>query len=135
MAISIRFTYSTPDYESGDTATAGYCDMYGEVISENSETDPATIQDFEIEQWNESGDLAFLIDKAIALGICCPSNMPFTLVNAQHTFWSSVDGETQYSLHIKGLSDRDMEFINRILKQGYLASDGAEYLDSIDSIA
>jgi hypothetical protein len=132
MTISIRFTYSTPDYESGDSATAGYCDQYGEVISENSETDPSTIQDFEIEQWNEPGDLAFLIDKAIALGICEPSNSPFTLVNANRTWWSSVDGETQYCLHIKGLTDTQMFMVNNILKAGYLSSDDQDYLDSID---
>ena len=132
MTISIRFTYSTPDYGSGDAATAGYCDQYGEIISENSETDPAIIPDFEIEQWNEQGDLAFLIDKAIELGICCPSNMPFTLINAHRTFWSSVDGYTQYCLHIKGLSDLDMLKINNILMSGYLSSDDQDYLDTVD---
>lgn len=132
MTISIRFTYSISDCESGDTLDHGFCDMYGSPITDNSD-DLSQVNDFDIELWNEPGDLAFLIDKALELGISEPSNMPFTLVNANCTWWSSVDGDTTYSLHIKGLSDRDMSKVNDILTRGHLSSDDYDYLESIDS--
>lgn len=131
MNISIRFTYSIPDYDSGDTLDHGYCDMYGTPITDIND-DLSQVNDFDIESWSEPGDLAFLIDKALALGINEPSNMPFTAVNAQHTFWSSVDSDTKYSLHIKGLSDQDMAKVNIILESGRLSSENYDYLNSID---
>ena len=132
MTISIRFTYSIPDCESGDTLDHGFCDMYGSPITDSND-DLSQVNDFDIELWNEPGDLSFLIDKALKLGISEPSCYPVTENTVKHVYWSSADSDTTYSLHIKGLTDSQKMRIHNMIKTGRVSSDDYDYLDSIDS--
>ena len=131
MTISIRFTYQTVTQESaeyGDHDNAGFCDMYGNPITDNSD-DLTKVNDFEVEQY-EPGDLAYLIDKALELGINEPSCYPVTQQTIKYVYWSSVDGDTTYSLHIDGLLDNQKMKIHAMIKDGKLNYD---YLDSIEA--
>ena len=130
MSISIRFTYSTVTLESveyGDHASAGFCDMNGNIISDNNKTDPATIPDSEIEQWQNSGDLYYCIDAAINLGINYNAGSWFSSYPDIKDF--STCEEIEYNLHIDGLTDTQYKAIARMI-EGRLTDE--EYLNSID---
>lgn len=133
MALSIRFTYETITPESaehGDFNSAGFCDRNGNVISENSEQDPATIPDEEIEQWNEAGDLYYCIDSAIDLGINFNSGNWFSS-HPEIKDYSTCE-EISYNLHIDGLTDQQYKAIARMIDNGRLTDEDEEYLNSID---
>ena len=134
MVISIRFTYDVVTSESavnGDTDQAGFCDSSGSVISENSEVNPATIPDKEIEQWNEPGDLAYCIDKACDLGISERSGKSWYSVDSVILDYST-DEQWSYAMHIDGLTDEQLDKIAAMLNKGRVSSDDQDYLDSID---
>jgi hypothetical protein len=133
MSISIRFTYSTVTPESveyGDYASAGFCDMNGNIISDNNETDPSTIPDNEIEQWQNSGDLYYCVDAAINLGINYNAGSWFASY-AEIKDYSTCE-EIEYNLHITGLTDTQYKAIARMIDNGRLTDDDQEYLNSID---
>ena len=133
MTISIRFTYETVTPESaeyGDFNSAGFCDMNGNIISENSETDPATIPDRDVEQWSEPGDLYYCIDAAINLGINHDSGSWFSSY-AEIKDYSTCE-DISYSMHINGLTDQQYKAITAMIDSGRLSDDDTEYLNSID---
>jgi hypothetical protein len=103
--------------------------MYGSSITDNTD-DLSQVNDFDIELWNEPGDLAFLIDKALDLGISEPSCYPVTEKSIKYIYWSSVDSDTTYSMHINGLTDSQKMRIHNMIKTGRVDYD---YLESIDS--
>ena len=133
MNISIRFTYDTVTPESaeqGDFNESGFCDRNGNVISENSTVNPATIPDDLIEQWLEPGDLYYCIDSAIDLGINFNSGNWFSS-HPEIKDYSTCE-EVTYNLHIDGLSDLQYKAITRMIDSGILSDDDKEYLNSID---
>jgi hypothetical protein len=133
MTISIRFTYDTVTPESveqGDFNSAGFCDVYGNAISENSETDPATIPDEDIEQWKEPGDLYYCIDKACDLGITENVGNWFTSSSSVSNYQTGE--EITYNLHIDGLTADQYSRVSAMLSKGSLDEYDESYLNSID---
>lgn len=138
QAISVRFTYETLNPDStieAEYSSSGYCDEFGRVITDNTE-ESANIPDEDVEQWSELGDLEYLIRRAIDLGIHEPNDSRI----GSHCWFSSVDPdvdystgeETYYSLHIRGLSDSEMQGIANILDRGYIGEESEYWLETTE---
>lgn len=138
QAISVRFTYSTTTPESSklsDYADCGFCNEFGRALT-TREDDLQSVPDCDVELWETIGDLEYLIRRAIELGISEPSDSRIS----SNTWFSSIDpdvnystGEsTRYSLHIRGLSDQQMQGIADILDRGYIGEESEYWLDEIE---
>ena len=138
QAISVNFTYNTTtpeSSESGNFADCGFCDEFGRALT-TREDDLQAVPDCAIELWETFGDLEYLIRRAIDLGIYEPSSSIIT----SGTWFSSptpninyTTGEsTRYSLHIRGLSDSEMQGVADILERGYIGEDSEYWLECIE---
>jgi hypothetical protein len=119
----------------GDFEDCGFCDSNGYPLTDRSMTSEE-IQESDVEQWEEPGDLYDCIYDAINLGVYDPSS---SHINS-NTWFSSVDGdvdyltgiEKRYSLHIDGLSNIRMQKIAEILASGGISSNDEEWLKALD---
>ena len=138
QAISVRFTYDTTTPEScelGDFSDTGFCNELRQALT-TREDDLQAVPDCAIELWETFGDLEYLIRCAIDLGIHEPSASRIS----SHCWFSSVDPdvnystgeETRYNLHIRGLSDEQMQGIADILSQGYIDEENEYWLECLE---
>ena len=134
MAISIRFTYEifTPEsVDASDAEDRGFCNEYGSPITDNSD-DLKTVPDHDIELYDDSDpDLGWLLDKALQLGICYPSDSDIT----EHCWFMTVDNIIKdystneswtYAMHIDGITLQDKKAIATMLKNGCIDYDACD---------
>lgn len=106
MKLSIRFTYDAFTEESivaGCRDDGGFCDENGDLLTDSSYSQDQ-IDKIQIECFgtDEENAIEYLIEQAIALGCCHPSDSPG--LARFYTSTSNVDIETgnsiSYSVHI-----------------------------------
>ena len=134
---SIRFTYSitTPESaEQGDYADCGFCDCYGNAISDRTD-DPTTV---ECEQYAETGDLEYFTEKAIELGCYQDSNT----TAGNRSYYSvddhikdySTDERWSYGYHVSGFDMNVIRAIDSAIKTGRVTDAEREIFDYYESV-
>ena len=134
---SIRFTYSittTESAEHGCYEDCGFCDCYGNPISDRTDN-PETI---DAEQYAEAGDLEYFTEKAIELG--CYQDNNVTAGNRSyytvddHIKDYSTDERWSYCYHVSGFDMKVIRAIDSAIKKGRVTDTEREIFDYYESV-
>ncbi|EKU98015.1 hypothetical protein Lepto7375DRAFT_7274 [Leptolyngbya sp. PCC 7375] len=137
---SIRFTYSittTESAEHGDYADCGFCDCYGNAITDRESQ--LNENDYDIvEQYAEAGDLEYFTEKAIELG--CYQDNNVTAGNRsyytvdEHIKDYSADARWSYCYHVSGFDMKVIRAIDSAIKKGRVTDTEREIFDYYESV-